>query len=636
MHMRRPVIALMLASAAAPALAQRADDNATTQAEDAFGTSVGNETIGLYNPFNVRGFSPVDAGNVRIEGLYFDQQSNPTGRLIEGTTVRVGLSAQSYPFPAPTGIADHSLRKPGDEARFSPVLVYGPFGGWSAEFDAQLPLTDTLGVAGGLGFYREETNFGGDPHYFSASIATRWAPAEGVEVMPFWSRIRYSEEEAQMLVFPGGDFLPPKIERRNYYGQPWATNEGENYAYGVIGRAPVGGWTLRAGVFRSTNERDRGFANLFTNVQPDGSGREIVVAQPDGKFASTSGELRLSRSFDEGDRRHTVHLAARGREQTRRYGGEDVIDLGPIVIGRPDPVPERAFDFGPRSFDRIEQKTAGVAYELRWRDVGEFSAGLQKTDYSKATDTPAGPLPTSKDAPWLYNATAAAYISDSLVAYAGYTRGLEESPRAPDNAVNRNDAPPAIRTEQVDAGVRWALRPNLRAVVGVFDVSKPYYDLDPGDVFARLGTVRHRGVELSLAGQLAKGLNVVAGTIFLDAEVTGEAVELGLIGREPAGTIGRYSIASLDYRFPNSPLSVDALFESTNDRVANQENTLFIPARSVLHVGGRYRFKIGDKQATLRAQVGNVFNNYGFATGGGGLFVYNVPRRFTVNLAADL
>lgn len=634
--MRRLTIALLMTACAAPALAQRADDNATTQAEDAFGTSVGNESIGLYNPQNVRGFSPVEAGNVRIEGLYFDQQAGPTGRLIEGTTVRVGLSAQSYPFPAPTGIADHSLRKAGDEARFSPVVGYGPYGGWFAEFDAQLPVSETLSIAGGSGFYRDHTHFGGDPHYFSMSVAPRWQPAEGVELIPFWSRTRYSDEEAEPLVFTAGDFLPPKIKRQDFYPQDWTTRKGENFNYGVLGRAPIAGWTLRAGLFRSVNEREKGFANLFVDVQPDGSGREIVVAQPDGKFASTSGEVRLSRSFDDGDRRHTLHLAVRGREQTRRYGGDDVIDLGPTVIGQRDPVPEPTFTFGERSFDRIEQKTAGVAYELRWRDIGEFSAGIQKTDYSKSTDTPTGALPTSNDSPWLYNATAAAYISDSFVAYAGYTRGLEESPDAPDIAVNRNEAPPAIRTKQVDAGVRWAIRPNLRMVAGVFDVRKPYFDVDPANIFSRLGTVRHRGVELSIAGQLLPGLNLVAGNILLDAEVTGEAVELGLIGRTPVATIERYSIASLDYRIPNSPFSIDAVMESTGDRIANQENTFVVPPRAVLALGGRYRFKIGDKSATLRAQVGNIFNNYGFGVGGGGLFVYNLPRRFSINLAADL
>jgi iron complex outermembrane receptor protein len=634
--MRRLTIALLMTACAAPALAQRADDNATTQAEDAFGTSVGNETIGLYNPFNVRGFSPVDAGNVRIEGLYFDQQANPTGRLVEGTTVRVGLSAQSYPFPAPTGIADHSLRKPGDEASFSPVVGFGPFGGWFAEFDAQLPVSETFGLAGGAGLYRDETHFGGDPHYFSTSIAGRWQPSEGVELIPFWSRTRYSDEEAEPLMFTAGDFLPPRIKRRNFYPQDWTTRRGETFNYGVLGRAPVGDWTLRAGLFRSANEREKGFANLFTDIQPDRSAQEIVVAQPSGKFASTSGEVRLSRSFDEGDRRHTVHVAARGREQTRRYGGDDVIDLGPTVVGRRDPVPEPAFNFGERSFDKIKQATAGIAYELRWREVGEFSIGVQKTDYSKSTDTPTGARPKLTDSPWLYNATAAAYLSDSLVAYAGYTRGLEEAPPAPDIAVNRSEAPPAIRTKQVDAGLRWAIRPNLRVVAGVFDVRKPFFDLDPDNRFSRLGTVRHRGVELSVAGQLLPGLNLVAGNIWLDGEVTGEAVELGLIGPKPVATIERYTIASLDYRFPNSPFSIDAVAESTGDRIANQENTFVVPPRAVLAVGGRYRFKIGDKSATLRAQVGNIFNNYGYGVGGGGLFVYNLPRRFSINLAADL
>jgi iron complex outermembrane receptor protein len=634
--MRRPTIAMLMITCAEAALAQRADDNATTQAEDAFGTSVGNESFGLYNPFSVRGFSPVDAGNVRIDGLYFDQQANPTGRLLEGTTVRVGLSAQSYPFPAPTGIADHSLRTPGAEARFSPVVGYGPFGGWFAEFDSQAPLTDTLSVGGGAGIYRDQTHYGGDPKNFSTALIARWAPAADVELIPFWSRVNYADEEAEPLVFTAGDFLPPKIARKNYYPQEWTTREGQTYNYGVLGRAPIAGGTLSAGLFRSTNERERGFANLFTGVQPDGSAREIVVAQPDAKFASTSGEVRLSRSFDEGERRHTVHLAVRGREQTRRYGGDDVIDLGPTQLGVRDPVPEPAFDFGPQSFDRIEQKTAGVAYELRWRDIGEFSAGLQKTDYSKATDTPTGALPTSKDSPWLYNATAAGYLSDALVVYAGYTRGLEESPQAPDIAVNRNEAPPAIRTEQVDAGIRWAIRPNLRMVAGVFDVSKPFYDLDPANVFTKLGTVRHRGLELSLAGQILPGLTMVAGNILLDGEVSGEAVELGLIGRKPVALTERYTILSLDYRIPNSPFSIDAFAESTGDRVANQENSFVVPPRAVLALGGRYRFKIAGKSATLRAQVGNIFNNYGFGVGGGGLFVYNLPRRFTVNLAADL
>ena len=51
------------------ALAQRASDNVTTQSSDAFGRSVGNEKSGLYTTDDVRGFNPVDAGNVRLGSI---------------------------------------------------------------------------------------------------------------------------------------------------------------------------------------------------------------------------------------------------------------------------------------------------------------------------------------------------------------------------------------------------------------------------------------------------------------------------------------------------------------------------------------------------------------------------------------
>ena len=115
------------------AAAQRVADNAVKAADDAFGTTVGNEQTGLYNPYEARGFSPVEAGNVRIEGLYFDQQVQLNSHVGRGNTVRVGISAQSYAFPAPTGVADFSLRLPGDKTGLPAPLeapLRGGFGRW--------------------------------------------------------------------------------------------------------------------------------------------------------------------------------------------------------------------------------------------------------------------------------------------------------------------------------------------------------------------------------------------------------------------------------------------------------------------------------------------------------------------------
>jgi iron complex outermembrane receptor protein len=110
---------LLAAAIGCPATAghaqDRASDNAVTQAEDAFGFSVGRESLGIYSAGSARGFSPTAAGNVRIDGLYFDPVFGLSGTLVDSVSIKVGLSAQGYPFIAPSGVVDQALRVPADK-----------------------------------------------------------------------------------------------------------------------------------------------------------------------------------------------------------------------------------------------------------------------------------------------------------------------------------------------------------------------------------------------------------------------------------------------------------------------------------------------------------------------------------------
>lgn len=83
-------------------------------------------------------------------------------------------------------------------------------------------------------------------------------------------------------------------------------------------------------------------------------------------------------------------------------------------------------------------------------------------------------------------------------------------------------------------------------------------------------------------------------------------------------------------------MTLTGRFERTSDRVANVQNTLFIPARWVGSLGARYRASIGKTPVLARFNVDNVLNTYGWAVGGSGFFVNNGARRFTFSLAADL
>jgi iron complex outermembrane receptor protein len=617
--------------------AQRADDNVTAQSDDAFGRSVGSETLGIYNSGEVRGFSPIDAGNVRIEGLYFDRQTDPTQRLVEGSAIRVGIAAQSYPFPSPTGIVDYDLRRVGEQQVISPVLLYGPYGSLGVEIDAQLPLIeDVLGVAAGVAAYRDSFEWGATNRSNAFAIIPRWRPAPNIELRPFFSRVAFTDEETQPAMLTAGGALPPRIERDHYYGQPWADNEGKAFTYGMLGEAQFGAWTTRLGLFESVFAPDAEFAELFTEIDASGRTRELVIASPDARYDSKSGELRVSRGFEDGERLHTMLFTVRGRLQQRRYGGDQLIDVGEVQLGVGRTIPKPELTFGEQSHDEVEQQTAGAGYELRWKDRGELSIGLQKTRYTKSVDTPQGPLPTTRANPLLKSATATVHATSRLAVYASYTQGLEESPIAPDNANNRNVAAPALATRQYDAGIRVALRTDLKLIAAVFNVEKPYFDLDAAGFFRSLGTVQHRGIELSLSGTPMENLTLVAGTRLLDATVSGDIVDAGLIGRRPVGSARSFSIASMDYRLANTGLSFDATMENISRQVATTANTVEVPGRMVLHLGGRYRFKLAGKPATLRAQVGNVFDRYGWSVIRGGAYVYNQPRRFLLNLATDL
>jgi iron complex outermembrane receptor protein len=76
---------------------QRAEDNVVTAAEDAFGTSIGLQNVGLYSQADARGFDPQQAGNLRIEGLYFDQETFATSTcMVRETAMRIGIAAQAY------------------------------------------------------------------------------------------------------------------------------------------------------------------------------------------------------------------------------------------------------------------------------------------------------------------------------------------------------------------------------------------------------------------------------------------------------------------------------------------------------------------------------------------------------------
>jgi iron complex outermembrane receptor protein len=622
---------------AAPARAQdHTTDNVVTQAEDAFGFSVGRESIGIYSSGNARGFSPSTAGNVRIEGLYFDPVADISGLIFDSQQVRVGLSAQSYPFSAPSGVVDVALIHPSFKGAASLVINGDAFGTYAGQLTAALPVSANFAL--GLGAEAGHTGYpdGTTNVYMNHSLTLRWQPRPGIEIMPFWTRYRDFNDQVGQFFVPAGSFLPPLPRAHRYEGPRWAGFNLVNVTSGVLANVRLSrDWQLRAGLFRSASHQLTGYTNVLTDIAPDGHGDRQIYADPPLTQTSVSGEVRLTRSLGEGPRLHLFHLSLRTRNAHRQFDGSDFADFGPAQIGVDDHTPRPDFTFGPSGRIHVRQDTVGLAYDGRWKGVGELGLSLARANYRKTTLLPGLDPIVARARPWLYDATLALALTPRLTLYGGYARGLEESGVAPANAANRNAPLPAILTRQKDAGLRYALTDRIKLVVGVFDLTRPYFGFDAAHSYRQVGTITSRGVEFSVAGPLTRTLNLVAGGYFLDPRVERDASATGTIGARPVGIYDHLVSINLDWKTPLKGFSLDGSVSARSGAPGTTDNLVFVSSRTVVALGGRYRFMLAGKAATLRVQGRNLGNARSYEASGPGFYSLNNGRAISGYLAID-
>ncbi|MEO0412511.1 MAG: TonB-dependent receptor [Pseudomonadota bacterium] len=620
------------------ATAERANENAVRQADDAFGISIGREELGLYGSSDIRGFSPIAAGNARIDGLYFDQFLRPITRIRQSTNIRVGLASQGFIFPAPTGVVDYTLRKPGNEAAASAIVSANHWGSVEAEVDAAIPIVkDKLALQAGVYVAHQEFYNATNAYSDNQGVAVRWTPALGIEIMPFWTRSFVRNDDAGQIYVQTSPSIPPPPPRRQFAGPDWAAYTGTAGLWGATAFIALGpSTTLSIGGFHSFFDDERSATNLAIDLQPDGTFDQLVFLDPPSLFESDSGEVRLSESFTEGTRQHQLHVSLRGRDRFQRYDGAAIVDLGRRTFADIVSIAEPNLEFREQSLDRIKQWTAGIAYELLWTDLGEFGLGIQRTEYRKDVDRPDTGNASTKTKPWLFYATAAVRISDPLVLYASYTEGLEESGEAPDFAANRGLPAPAIRTRQIDGGIRWAITPSLKLILGGFDLEKPYFNINADNRFAELGTVRNQGVELSLSGAITPRLDVVAGGVFLKPRVVGEAVDQGLVGDRPVGFSARNLTLNFDWRPTADPnFTTDIRLTHRSEVTATTDNIAEIPALTLVDIGVRIPVSIAGADASLRLSVSNLLDEQGLNLRGAGAYDIVPGRQGEARFSVD-
>jgi iron complex outermembrane receptor protein len=628
-----PTLAISVAFGAGPSN----DTNVVSNAQDAFGITLGPESLGLYNPGSVRGFNPILAGNARIDGLYFDQQGSMFDRLVTDTRIRVGLSAVHFPWPAPSGIVDYSLRSPHGTSGVTSVAYVGPFDSRDLDIDGHTSFPPGhLGITAGAAYHNDENSPGLRGRSDSLAIHPQWTPRSNVSVDAFWGRQNITNALEQPVLYLGGGQRPPPTPTR-FFGMPWAKTDNYSEHYGILAKLQFSeGWYARVGIFRSIYDDRRDSLELYVNSTSRGVGEHILVAEPNQYYGSTSGEMQVLHSTETQGWKQSVVLGVRGRSEHAQYGGAETFDFGTGSISEPRFVAQPSYAFGPSTSDRIHEYSYGASYSLQWRERIKLTTAFRRDSYSSRVSDPMGGESSTSAGPLLYDTSLVFLPSQNFTLFGQITRGLEDSGVAPSLAVNRGEVLNATRSSQEEVGAKYSPTASLTLLLGAFDITRTYFGLSDQGFFGPLGQERHRGVELSLAGEVISGLHVVAGVLAMSPEVLATHSLLESIGTQAVGQAHQSAQLALDYQIPDlHGLSVDCDVTALGRRPASIDNSAQVPGYRLINIGARYRFGLGRHSATLRVQVLNVTNTLNWAVQNDGGLDSFAPRRTWAYVVVD-
>ncbi|MBS0419991.1 MAG: hypothetical protein JSR66_19930 [Proteobacteria bacterium] len=619
------------------ASAQRAADNAITEAQDAFGTQVDQQSIGLYSPGDARGFNPQLAGNLRLDGLYI-AQVDPfiNSCLIRETTMHVGFGADPFIFPAPTGVVDMTLRTPGQKKIVSALATSGDIEGETATLEAQLPAAHgTLAVdLCAAYFHNNDYDYSTRAHGLARSAVGRWKPSDSVEVTPFMAVADGGEQNLYPLVYTDSNSRPPEFGFHDL-----STSDRTNYGWrhintGLVARAVhADQWALTGGIFRS-DERDPSNSSPLYFLGPNAKVAVVLDQAPGLHSQAWSGEIRAVRQFHGSVFSHRVALSIRARSTHVQFGGDRVLDLGPASLFAAVPIPNPVNAFDPVSHDRVRQEDWGVAYEIKRPGRAALTLGLLRDNYHRTVEQVNLASPATLKSRWLVTARTTIDLSSSMLLYASEVQGVEDSPLAPASAVNKGELLAASGTRQTDLGVRLMPAKSWQWLVGAFEIRKPYYNLNESGLYGAIGELTHRGIESS-ASYANQGITVVAGAVLLqprDARTT----ERGTVSEVPLGPVPTTLNVNVDAapeRWHGWGASVQWKWLSA--RNVTSGGTSRLPPLNTLNVGARYYSGNTSFPWSIRLDIYNVGDSRGLHVSNVAQLQPEQPRRAVVTFAVD-
>ncbi|WP_176484588.1 TonB-dependent receptor [Sphingomonas spermidinifaciens] len=613
---------------------------------------------GFNDTINVRGYNLDNSSSYRREGLIFQNQVQSPFENKAAVEIVKGPTSVRYGFTPPGGVINYVLKRP-TATPYSFVQAFGDsYGSYGVHADVGGPVGERLGVRLNAVAAREATFVDGaaGPR-FMASALVEWKPTDDLTIeFDLEYQFRKLEQQATISIasFASGvtteqrRALLERFDQTTFLGQSWGTYPTSNIIGSVgVKWAFAPGWTVQGRAQQMRLERDQqGISIRAGTLQANGDFSAGIFYDPNQIRDPFSSELFVTGRFDTFGIAHDIAIGAAYSNNPLRASNraaQPVVGASNIFspVPLPRPLPEALVTAPTLDLLVFTQKAAFVSDLVTVTDwLKLFAAARYADQRNSAQQVADGPRVTSyQDQTFAPNVGVLIQPVEKVTLYGSYSAGITTGVQIPNTAANFGQ--PSIfldpaRTSQFEVGAKAEILAGALLTAAYFDISQPLAALGADNVFAYIGDQQHRGVEVSLSGEVAPNLRLIAGGLYLDPTIDNPA-NAAVDGNRPSGVPRYQANLYVDYALPAVPgLALNGGVFYTGDRFANDVNTFTVDGYVRFDLGVRYGFDLGDQRLTARLNVRNV-GDADFVEGTQfGSFNFGSPRAAFFSIASEL
>lgn len=565
-----------------------------------------------------RGMQGDPVANSRVDGFNAVATTAQPMEMFERLEVINGLTGALYGPASPGGNFNFILKRPTDAFLNKVTLGYSGRSLWKLHADLGGRVGEdkrygyrvNLVTEDGEGYVRHSDL---ERRLASAAFDVRLAPETVLE-------LNASTYKFDKYGYPGGFAYGPSIElppapdpSRVGYGQGFSgTSLRTRSASTRLRHAFNADWKLTVGASRQL--ADRWFGQVsHTLLDNAGNYRSTVGSSVTGRFDVTSNLVHVNGIIHTGAVRHELVLGTSGYDWDI-YSARDAsvnVALGSASIDAP--VLYAAVPL--LRLGAIYQSASNKAQNVMVGDVLTFSekwsamlVASQSWIDSESFNRAGARTSRYKDKG--FSPTVALMYSPipRVMTYLAYAQSLQAGSTAPTAAANAGQALAPYKSRQWEAGVKADLG-DLDLNAALFEIRRPFAFTDPlSNVYRVQGDQVNRGLELTVGGEVYRGLNLFGGLTLLDPQLrnTGNAATSD---KQVVGAPKVQGNLLLEYFVPTlAGLSVNANLHHTGRRQANNLNTVSVEGFTTLDLGLRYETSLLGRKASLRLGIKNLLD----------------------------